>query len=609
MENIHNTYKYAPLDRERNEIRVLELLPGVDPQPIEGRLRILTLDDPSPWDALSYAWGDVTSTKPITLEGDDNFQIPATLQRALYDLRKPDASLFIWIDAICIDQWTTAERNHQVQLMRRIYKKALTVCIWIDVEVDASAAAFKKLAVVSESGEELELGDDPSFWQPVIAVLSNRYWSRVWVQQEIASATKLSLLCRRSSVSAANLLIFAIRCLYESILPSGVSKWLHVTTEIDHFMKRFSIDFITRAPALGMREQSNPNADTVAGGLLGLLDSARGLGCQNPRDRVYGLMHLAPDYEEGSIEIDYDLPVAEVYCSVVSYMVEMWDPRKPAGCLTLLCAVSPQSLNTGMLLPSWCPDWSKTLGPPALDWLGEVNNTIIFAPGICRGKRPWLCSTDSGKRLLNAQGIMLDSILALCPPDTTANFQPLHKVVSDWIATALAGTNTNQFTHELSGPVSLQMLRTLTMGWKAGNEQIWEAWRDLIIIANDPDASRDFWESLVTQVKSHETSAITPGCFLLISKILSTLQRRAFFKGVIGSLGLAPKESLVHDQIWILFDCPFPVVLRPAGEDYIVVGTAYVDGFMNGEACEDMPDIVAEGEKYGRFGIKTVRLR
>jgi hypothetical protein len=38
---------------------------------------------------------------------------------------------FWWIDAICINQEDVLERNQQVNLMTRIYKKAVGVHIWL----------------------------------------------------------------------------------------------------------------------------------------------------------------------------------------------------------------------------------------------------------------------------------------------------------------------------------------------------------------------------------------------------------------------------------------------------------------------------------------------
>jgi hypothetical protein len=53
-----------------------------------------------------------------------------------------------------------------------------------------------------------------------------------------------------------------------------------------------------------------------------------------------------------------------------------------------------------------------------------------------------------------------------------------------------------------------------------------------------------------------------------------------------GFLGLALKEVLKNDVIAILYGCDFPVVLRPCGDNYYVIGECYVDGVMDGELVE-----------------------
>ncbi|KAH9215469.1 hypothetical protein DL95DRAFT_388612, partial [Leptodontidium sp. 2 PMI_412] len=40
-----------------------------------------------------------------------------------------------------------------------------------------------------------DLGDNPEFWQPIKSIVEDPYWSRVWVQQEIAYAKKLLIYC------------------------------------------------------------------------------------------------------------------------------------------------------------------------------------------------------------------------------------------------------------------------------------------------------------------------------------------------------------------------------------------------------------------------------
>jgi hypothetical protein len=38
---------------------------------------------------------------------------------------------YLWIDQLCIDQTNTSERNHQVQMMSNIYRRAYHVIVWL----------------------------------------------------------------------------------------------------------------------------------------------------------------------------------------------------------------------------------------------------------------------------------------------------------------------------------------------------------------------------------------------------------------------------------------------------------------------------------------------
>ena len=49
---------YTPLQTSRNEIRVLKLLAGTDPTPIQCTLKVVSLDKKPSYRAISYAWGD-----------------------------------------------------------------------------------------------------------------------------------------------------------------------------------------------------------------------------------------------------------------------------------------------------------------------------------------------------------------------------------------------------------------------------------------------------------------------------------------------------------------------------------------------------------------------
>jgi hypothetical protein len=97
--------------------------------------------------------------------------IKPNLYNALLHLRKHRPGVY-WIDAVCINQVDSVERNAQVQIMGRIYRSAAEVVVWLgDVPVALDAGMQRlsdKLATLSgtaplsfgENGDDLAL--DPS---------------------------------------------------------------------------------------------------------------------------------------------------------------------------------------------------------------------------------------------------------------------------------------------------------------------------------------------------------------------------------------------------------------------------------------------------------------
>jgi hypothetical protein len=55
-----------------------------------------------------------------------------------------------------------------------------------------------------------------------------------------------------------------------------------------------------------------------------------------------------------------------------------------------------------------------------------------------------------------------------------------------------------------------------------------------------------------------------------------------------GMMGLVPDMARVDDVICVLLGCPHPMVFRKKGEGWVVLGEAYVNGFMYGEAVDMM---------------------
>ncbi|PTB50779.1 hypothetical protein M431DRAFT_123581 [Trichoderma harzianum CBS 226.95] len=81
-----DTPLYQPLDDRY--IRLLKLLPGSGPDPIRIQLLSISLEDPGPYTALSYVWGDAEIDRRTIYSGDtEQLSVTANLFHALCRFR------------------------------------------------------------------------------------------------------------------------------------------------------------------------------------------------------------------------------------------------------------------------------------------------------------------------------------------------------------------------------------------------------------------------------------------------------------------------------------------------------------------------------------------
>ncbi|RDW63603.1 hypothetical protein BP6252_11148 [Coleophoma cylindrospora] len=125
-----NIYDAHKLYQGTSQVRVLDLHPGKEGDPIMCTLRVVDLDADAVYDALSYVWGDPKITKGIFVNGAA-LEITTNLHAALSRLRSPETQRTLWIDAICINQTDNTEKMHQIGLMRKIYASAEEVAMWL----------------------------------------------------------------------------------------------------------------------------------------------------------------------------------------------------------------------------------------------------------------------------------------------------------------------------------------------------------------------------------------------------------------------------------------------------------------------------------------------
>ncbi|KAF2799471.1 hypothetical protein K505DRAFT_230911, partial [Melanomma pulvis-pyrius CBS 109.77] len=125
-----------------NQIRLLTLQPSrLFAASIHTVLHTTNVFSAPAYKALSYVWGDSELTAPVFVNNLP-FEATTNLVAALRHIRRKRHNVVIWVDAICINQNDTKERNHQVQMMREIYMKADQVIAWLGEAKDDSDLAM-----------------------------------------------------------------------------------------------------------------------------------------------------------------------------------------------------------------------------------------------------------------------------------------------------------------------------------------------------------------------------------------------------------------------------------------------------------------------------------
>jgi hypothetical protein len=194
---------YQPLDTSASEIRLLTIIPSDNPpSEVTCKLTTASLDNPPYYVALSYAWGDESLVRPITVN-NQRCLVTASLELALRRIRrlpgKRGRPQILWADAVCINQGDIPEKSTQVLLMGRIYSEAPRVMVWLGEEVSeelrlavhwtlrpVSIARIKAkmLSLFNSKASVKRLTTLTKIAHGIHELRRHRYWSRIWTFQE-----------------------------------------------------------------------------------------------------------------------------------------------------------------------------------------------------------------------------------------------------------------------------------------------------------------------------------------------------------------------------------------------------------------------------------------
>ncbi|KAG4442033.1 hypothetical protein IFR05_002501 [Cadophora sp. M221] len=319
-------YQYTPL-ADPDHIRLLILQPRSDG--IEIKCRIIhdkmINGDVVHYEALSYMWSGPENPKAIQLEGQQH-SVRENLWQALSHLRHPTHPRSLWVDAICINQSDTEERNQQVARMSRIYRSALQVLIWLGLADQQTEAAFATLEPINRYSL---VEFDTQAYRNVRHLLSKQYWSRLWIVQELYHATDIVIYCGHLQLE------------WPSLHHVGITIRINQSIGEFDYSDKNSVDALRKSIYDCMAfplclnetrrcrrsEDRNTVVEKDPPSLFDLCIKHGQAECEDPRDKVYGLQSMAQTCCREAVPIDYSLSLPDISAMVVSHHISMHTPQ------------------------------------------------------------------------------------------------------------------------------------------------------------------------------------------------------------------------------------------------------------------------------------------
>jgi len=616
-----NIYDLSPLDQSiESTFRLLTLLPGPKGSQPCCTLSVSTWQDPNrPYEALSYVWGDSPTVKPIVLNRKV-FKVRENLYSALDNLRFEDRPRVLWVDAICIDQNSIKERNHQVASMGEIYRNCQTVLVWLRHEDDESESVVNFIRSIFDEIEqridaapqyrdwraisqlyniriERHLLDEFSQPEPAWAlfydhILRCEWWSRAWIVQEFAIAPNATFHIGNYSIEST--VMAAVTIVLNELMAERAKFKISLKRAYGsmHINAAMSLIYIRSVNWVKMiREKSRTSEPSPSGTGLLFMTLLRGQsrrGCQDPKDRVYSVLSMVDAKFSKLLPPDYSKSARSTCIAALNAYVH-WSKS-----LDILGFKTEEDLPG---YPSWCPSWSTE---PSCDRIVIEFDRPVFNCDASRQNEAVVAFSED-ESTIHIQGFLISTVFNNCFQDSKKDFFDVEddEIRNNWDLSFMAERldRSKQFVETVSSE---------GISNAAENSEH----RGLSIVATTLVAG--FWyngEPDPPIKKDPETGEWWPDgnkTRFLLEAADRTLGRTAILTED-GNLGIASKKTETGDEIWIFMGARTPYVLRKTDEMVgdrqarRLIGPAYIHGVMQGEAIDDL--------ERGRYDLQTVALR
>ena len=625
MNEVHPSYQYRPISPNVDEIRLFQIDCTSDEGIITGKLIHVSLSEHPEYNALSHQWGSGYPKISIQVDGDLQLQVSSRINLALQDLRYFGLR-YTWIDTICINQADAQERNHQVQQMAQIYAKAKQVLIWLDEAISPQDPSLIAMVRLDANSVSKDIEKDEGFWEPINRIVANKYWDRIWIQQEISSAVCLIMLCRRTEIPISPLVHFH-RLRMEVVYRQSTSRVGEGTFALNHVLDR-ALNSVPEddTAAHEIRATSNPLFQTHRYIIVyDAIEESRHFEATDPRDKVFALIPFVRSWETLPLTIDYELSVRQVYTQVARHMIDKWRS------LEFLCHRTLEGANPEYNLPSWLPDYSTR---PSITGLHVPRDMTIFRFQYLT--RPVFSLDD---RELQAQGFRVGKVVIPYRHLTFQNIlhdQPAQKIFKDFEDLILTSLQLQEASGFLDMPPVLPpdlrlierqstLFKTLvgtelSKPTEEENETYFHEFLQQIDTLHEMSASGKRWSISYSRLLIANPTGFARRADSIEWPIWLRLQGTTLYISQNGNLGLAPVETVPGDEIWAIFGCKWPLILRPRDDTYLLVGPAVHESIsIRDEILEninipekELATSIRNGTRWenrqGKFVVETILL-
>ena len=550
-----NSQIYQPLEEDTGppspnsnsrQIRVVRILPGALAH--EMKVKINPVDwDTATYDALSYTWGSHLILRRVITVNDRPFLVTDSLFRALRQLRRTKEMRSVWIDALCINQWDNHEKERQVAMMRHIFNNAKRVHIWLGEAPIQLASAFdfvRRLAAAEPSQIGTICAQVSDTWrQPLQEILHRKWWSRVWIVEEVALAHDI-----------------VIRSGQHELPWKTLSRFLQRSEQISGLdVDRKILDFIYT-----LAEFKGPYIDPKQG-LLDLALRFRHRVAVKPRDKLFGFRGLLTSAASPTIETNYRKATWEIFVGFAATNIMRMGDLSVMTLAESRCSGSTWAVDWKQMTASdWMeydPFFSDIASPeiPNMFWNGQLLYSDIAAirkyhaagglRSACKlGLRGW-------ETTLLVEGWEIDTVATVGLP--FYDEAPFQRTMEQCVK--LAGGPWTDPAEEKC----LAFNRTM-MGdaWREDLPSNWQSVSDVEhgTLLSDADKRND------------QMSQLMGLC----------CARRRFFVTKQGRFGLGPSETQSTHLVCVLLGSDIPLILQYIGvNEFMFKGQAYVDGIID----------------------------